>query len=77
MNLIDKVKNSLKWKRSTYYCAAKLGISVEKYKELKRQLCKVYARCCGWLAPVDNFNKGLKAQYKDRKTYVVKKSQIE
>jgi hypothetical protein len=38
MNLIDKVKNSLKWKRSTYYCAAKLGISVEKYKELKRQL---------------------------------------
>ena len=38
MNLIDKVKHSLKWKRSTYYCAAKLGISVEKYKQLKRQI---------------------------------------
>ena len=38
MNLIDKVKNSLIWKRSTYYCAAKLGISVVKYKELKIKL---------------------------------------
>lgn len=38
MNLLEQVKQSLKWKQSNYYCATKLGISVEKYKELKRQL---------------------------------------
>jgi hypothetical protein len=38
MNLLDQVKASLKWKRSNFFCAAKLGISVEKYKELKRQI---------------------------------------
>jgi len=38
MTLLDQVKQSLKWKQSNYYCATKLGISVEKYKELKRQV---------------------------------------
>ena len=38
MSLLHQVKQSLKWKQSNYYCASKLGITVEKYKELKRQL---------------------------------------
>ena len=38
MNLLDKVKQSLKWKKSNYHCATKLGISVEKYKQLKKQV---------------------------------------
>jgi hypothetical protein len=38
MTLLDQVKQSLSWKKSNYYCASKLGITVEKYKELKRQL---------------------------------------
>jgi hypothetical protein len=38
MNLLDKVKQSLKWKQSNQYCATKLNISLEKYKELKKQL---------------------------------------
>jgi len=38
MNLLEQVKASLKWKRSNFFCAAKLGISVEKYKDLKRQI---------------------------------------
>lgn len=38
MTLLEQVKQSLTWKKSNYYCATKLGISVEKYKELKRQL---------------------------------------
>jgi UDP-2,3-diacylglucosamine pyrophosphatase LpxH len=41
MTLLEQVKNSLKWKQSNYYCATKLGISIEKYKDLKRQL-KLY-----------------------------------
>jgi len=49
-----------------------LKIMIIDNKEIKRQVCRVYARCCGWLAPIDNFNKGLKAQYKDRKTYKIK-----
>ena len=38
MTLLEQVKHALKWKKSNYYCASKLGISVEKYKELKRQV---------------------------------------
>ena len=37
MTLLEQVKQSLKWKQSNYFCAVKLGIPVEKYKELKRQ----------------------------------------
>jgi hypothetical protein len=38
MTLLDQVKQSIKWKRSNYFCAAKLGISVEKYKQLKKEV---------------------------------------
>jgi hypothetical protein len=38
MNLLQRVKQSLKWKQSDSYCAAKLNISIEKYKELKKQV---------------------------------------
>jgi hypothetical protein len=38
MTLLEQVKQSLKWKQSNYFCATKLGISVEKYKELKKQI---------------------------------------
>ena len=38
MNILEKVKQSLKWKKSNHYCATKLGISIEKYKQLKRQV---------------------------------------
>jgi hypothetical protein len=38
MNLLEQVKKSLKWKQSNLYCATKLGISVEKYKQLKKQV---------------------------------------
>jgi hypothetical protein len=38
MNLLEQVKKTLKWKQSNQYCATKLGIPVEKYKDLKRQV---------------------------------------
>ena len=38
MTLLEQVKASLKWKRSNAESAAKLGISIQKYKELKRQV---------------------------------------
>jgi hypothetical protein len=38
MSLLNKVRDSFKWKKSNRESAAKLGISVEKYKELKRQI---------------------------------------
>jgi len=38
MTLLEQVKQSLKWKQSNHFCATKLGISVEKYKDLKRQV---------------------------------------
>jgi len=38
MNLVQQVRDTLKWKKSDYYCASKLGISIEKYKEIKRSV---------------------------------------
>lgn len=35
MNLIEQVTNSLKWKKSNIYSAEKLGLSLDKYLELK------------------------------------------
>lgn len=38
MNILNKVKDSLRWKKSNAECAAKLSISVEEYKQLKKQV---------------------------------------
>ena len=38
MNLLEQVKASLKWKKSNAYAAAKIGISLQKYKQLKKQV---------------------------------------
>ena len=38
MNLIDQVYGSLKWKKTDQVCSAKLGISLEKYQEIKKQI---------------------------------------
>lgn len=35
MSLLNQVYGSLKWKRSDEYCAKKLGMSIDKYQELK------------------------------------------
>jgi anaerobic ribonucleoside-triphosphate reductase len=37
----------------------------------QRQECIVYSRVVGWLTPVKNWNKGKKAEFVDRKTFVV------
>jgi ribonucleoside-triphosphate reductase len=37
----------------------------------KRQPCEVYSRVVGWLTPVRNWNKGKRAEYKDRQTFDV------
>lgn len=36
--MLDKVKQTLKWKKSPNECARKLGITLEQYKDYKRQL---------------------------------------
>lgn len=38
-------------------------------KGIKRQPCIIYSRVVGWMTPVENFNKGKKAEYNDRKVY--------
>ena len=38
MNLINQVYGSLKWKKTDDFCASKLGISLQKYQEIKRQI---------------------------------------
>ncbi len=38
-------------------------------KELKRTRCEVYSRVVGYLTPVSQWNKGKKAEFRDRKTF--------
>jgi len=41
MNLINEVYDSLKWKKSDASCAAKIGISLDKYRAIKQQILNV------------------------------------
>ena len=41
MNLINQVYGSLRWKKTDEVCAAKLGISLQKYQEIKKQILSV------------------------------------
>lgn len=41
MNLIKMVYGSLRWKKSDEFCATKLGISLQKYQDIKRQILDI------------------------------------
>lgn len=41
MNLINQVYDSLKLKKSDAFCATKIGISLEKYRQLKQQITNI------------------------------------
>ena len=41
MNLINEVYDSLRWKKGDEYCAQKLGVELEKYKEVKHQILEI------------------------------------
>ena len=38
MTLINQVYGSFKWKKTDEVCASKLGISLQKYQEIKKQI---------------------------------------
>lgn len=41
--------------------------------EAKRQPCEVYSRIVGYIRPIQNWNEGKQAEFKDRKIYKIKK----
>ena len=38
MNLKEKIKNALKWKKTSEYCAEKLGITEEEFDKTKKEI---------------------------------------
>ena len=40
MTLINQVYGSLRWKKTDDLCASRLGISLQKYQEVKKQIGK-------------------------------------
>ena len=38
MHILEKVKKSLRWKQSDYFCSQRLNLSVEEYRELKKEV---------------------------------------
>jgi hypothetical protein len=53
MSLIHKVKHTLAWKKSDEYCAGRLGIPLEKYKELKQELLNRNQKVVEWREDLD------------------------
>jgi len=41
-------------------------------KALKRQKCEIYSRVVGYIRPVAQWNRGKKAEFQDRKVFVLK-----
>lgn len=41
MNIITQVYGSIKWKKNDEFCAAKIGISLEKFQEIKKIITQV------------------------------------
>lgn len=41
MNIITQVYGSIKWKKNDEFCAAKIGISLEKFQEIKKTIIQV------------------------------------
>jgi len=48
MSLIQKVKHTLSWKKSDGYCAERLGIPLDRYKDLKQQLLSRSSKVTEW-----------------------------
>jgi len=41
-------------------------------KKIKRTLCEVYSRICGFMRPVKTWNDAKQNEFKDRKKYKLK-----
>jgi anaerobic ribonucleoside-triphosphate reductase len=44
--------------------------------KIQRQECIVYSRVVGWMTPVQNWNKGKKAEWEMRKTFELNESTL-
>ncbi len=53
MSLTHKVKNTLVWKKSDEYCAGRLGIPLEKYKEVKQEILNRNQKMVEWREDLD------------------------
>lgn len=54
MSLFYKVQRSLGWKRSDEYCANKLGLPLERYKEIKREVLEGRNKVVEWKENLDD-----------------------
>lgn len=50
-------------------CAEEAGYTEAGVPEEKRQRCEVFSRVVGYLRPVEQWNQGKKAEFKDRRTF--------
>lgn len=41
----------------------------QEEKKTLRTPCEIYARCVGYIRPIDGFNDGKKEEFKDRKMF--------
>ena len=41
--------------------------------QIKRQKCEIFSRVNGYMRPVENWNDAKRAEFSDRRTFIIKK----
>ena len=54
MSLFHKVQRSLHWKKSDEYCAGKLGLTLQRYREIKREILGGSNKVTEWKENLDD-----------------------
>lgn len=49
--------------------------TLKEKRKKTRQPCEIYSRCCGYMRPTKNFNDGKISEFKDRKTFIIQKTE--
>ena len=69
MDITNQVLKTLIWKKSDVYCAAKIGISLEEYKKIKKEI--LHERCSDELRELKDQNTELFNQVADLEQIII------
>ena len=53
----------------------KVKVMNDNIQGIKRTVCEIWSRVVGYYRPVQSWNKGKKAEFKDRKTFKITKEE--
>lgn len=64
-------KNIAEWNKSGYCSSCNAQVRRDRKKEERRTRCEVFSRVVGYIRPVNTWNDGKTAEFKDRKVFKI------